>query len=111
MAFISVNYTSAQTNQAVVSVSAGQKLHLKHASVYCENGNAVQVAAAYGFATATLGSSNIVARHPGIAPGSGFGEDYTNVYGGDDEDIRVTCGAPTSGSIQFNFHYDIIPFP
>lgn len=101
---IRANYTAAQTNAAIVSVSAGSKIVVTQLMVTADNANTVDVAVRIGFATATTPTTTgVVAAHPGVAPGGGFvrgdGSGILGV-GADDEDLRITSEVPTTGSID-----------
>ena len=105
------NFTSAQTDTALVTVSAGTKVVVTGFLVTCHNANTVNTSARLGFGTANVpayGSAGIIGSHPGIAPGSGFGRGGgAGIVGGgaDDADLRFTCSAPTTGSIDVNVSY------
>lgn len=101
---IEAAYTSAQTNAAIVTVAAGLKIVVTRISFLCDNANTVNVAVRVGFATATTPTTTgVVLTHPGVAPGSGVVEGNGGGMlgvGADDEDLRITCGAPTTGSCR-----------
>ncbi len=99
----------AQTNAALITVSAGTKIVVTGATVTADNANTVNVDVRIGFATATLtaistsGVTGIVLSHPGIAAGSGVSRgDGSGILGigADDEDLRITSASPTTGSIR-----------
>lgn len=103
---VSNNYTGAQTDVALVTVGAGTKIVVTKVSIYCANANTVAVNAQIGFGATTLTTG--LTRHPGIAAGSGIVEgDGSGMLGigADNEDLRFTCGAPTTGSIQVNVSF------
>ena len=99
----------AQTNLAVKTVGAGTKIAITQVQVACDEANSVGVAFRLGFATATLpaaattGVAGIVASHPGMVPGMvmtrGDGMAILGI-GADNEDLRLTCEDPVSGSIR-----------
>jgi hypothetical protein len=107
------NYTAAQTNAALITVSAGTKIVVTRCSVLADNANSVDVQARVGFATATTPTTTgVVLSHPGIAAGSGVVEgDGSGILGvgADDEDLRITSEVPTSGSIDVMVSYYTIP--
>ena len=104
-----VNYTAAQTDTAIITVSAGTKIAVTSVMVTADNANSVDVAVIIGFATATTPTgAGVLIGHPGIAPGSGVsrgnGAGVIGV-GADDEDIRITSEVPTTGSITCVISY------
>ncbi len=104
-----VNYTGAQTDAAIITVSAGTKIAVTSILVTADNANTVDVAVIIGFAVATTPTAaGVLIGHPGIAPGSGVargnGAGVIGV-GADDEDIRITSEVPTSGSITIVISY------
>ncbi len=98
------NYTTAQTNAALVTVAAGTKIVVTKASVFADNANTVDVAARIGFGTASTPTGDgTVLSHPGIARGGGLVEGNGSGIigqGADDEDLRITSEVPTGGSID-----------
>ena len=101
---IRANYTAAQTDTAIVTVSSGTKIIVTRCSVTADNANTVDVQARIGFgATNTPTATGVVLSHPGIAAGSGViegsGSGMLGV-GGDGEDLRITSEVPTTGSID-----------
>lgn len=101
---IRANYTAAQTDTAIVTVSSGTKIVVTRCSVTADNANTVDVAARIGFGgTNTPTTTGVVLSHPGLAPGSGViegsGSGMLGV-GGDGEDLRITSEVPTTGSID-----------
>jgi len=103
------NYTAAQTNAAIVTVAAGLKIVVTRLSVMAHNANTVNVAVVIGFATVTTPTgAGVVLAHPGIAAGSGVVEGNGGGIlgvGADDEDLRITSGVPTTGSIDVVVSY------
>ncbi len=99
------NFTSAQTNTALISVSAGTKIVVLSCTVAADHANTVDVQVRIGFATATTPTTTgVYLSHPGIAPGGGIRE-AGMVAGADDEDLRITCEVPTGGSIDVVMKY------
>ena len=106
------NYTALQTNVAVVTASAGQKIVVTRCNVMADKANTVDVAARIGFgATTTPTGTGVVLAHPGIAAGSGVvegsGAGILGI-GADGEDLRITSEAPTGGSIDVVVSYHIV---
>lgn len=100
------NYTSAQTDTAIVTVGAGAKIVVTAIMVTADAANSVDVAVIIGFGTAnTPTTTGVVASHPGIpaASGGGFARgDGSGILGigADNEDLRITSEVPTGGSIS-----------
>lgn len=105
------NYTGAQTDAAVVTVSTGTIIVVVSAMVTCHNANTVNVSARVGFGTSTVpayGNNGIILSHPGIGPGSGVGIGNGSgiiAIGADDQDIRLTLSVPTGGSADLIVKY------
>lgn len=103
--------TSAQTDDPIVSVSAGAKIVVTAIEAMVDNATSVDVGVRVGFGTANVPSEpadgatvdGVVLSHPGIAPGSGVvrgsGAGILAV-GGDDQDLRITCEAATDGKLR-----------
>lgn len=104
--------TGAQTDDPVVAVvSAGTKIVVTQISVIASAANTVSPAVRIGFGTASVpaqgasgadGVAKVILSHPGVPAGSGLvkgnGAGIVGI-GGDGEDLRITCGAPTTGSL------------
>ena len=107
------NFTAAQTNAALVTISTGSKIVVTRISITADNANTVDVQARVGFATATTPTgAGVLISHPGIAPGSGIVEGNGSGIlgvGADDEDLRITSEVPTTGSIDVVTSYYIVP--
>lgn len=104
----------AQTNVALVTVSAGTKIVVTKCTAVCDNDNTDDISVRIGFAGATLsavstsGVTGIVLSHPGIAAGSGIVEGTgTGIIGigADGEDLRITCDDPVGGSLRIVVTY------
>jgi len=98
------NFTTSQTNAALLSVATGRVLVVTGVSVSSDNGTAADVPVLLGFGvTATPTGTGVFFAHPGIAPGGhverGSGSGILGV-GADGEDIRLTSGTPSLGSID-----------
>lgn len=94
------NFTSAQTDVALITISTGTKIVILSCTVAADKANSVNVAVRTGFGTAnTPTGAGTYLSHPGIPAGGGIREAGA-VCGANDEDFRITCGAPTSGSID-----------
>jgi len=101
---IEAAYTTAQTDTAIVTVGAGAKIVVTQIQAVVDNANTVATAIRVGFGTAnTPTTTGVVLTHPGIAPGSGVSRgDGSGMLGigADNEDLRVTSGVPTGGSLR-----------
>lgn len=94
------NYTSAQTDTAIVSVSGGTKIVMVACTVAADAANTAKPAVRVGFGTAsTPTAGGTYLSHPGVPAGGGIREAGA-VAGADGEDIRITCAAPTGGSLD-----------
>jgi len=108
---IRANYTSAQTDQAIVTVSAGSKIIVTQIQAVCDAANTADVAVRVGFGgTTTPTTTGVVLTHPGIKSGSGSGisrGDGSGILGigADGEDLRITSEDPTSGSLDIMVSY------
>lgn len=104
-----LNYTAAQTNVAVVTVSAGSKIVVTQLQVTVDNACTVACQVRVGFgATTTPTTTGVLLSHPGIPPGGGVSRgDGSGMLGVglDDEDLRVTGTVPTSGSVDIVVSY------
>ena len=107
------NFTSAQTDTALVTIGTGNKIVVTRCSVTADNANSVGVAARVGFGSAnTPTGAGVVLSHPGIAAGSGIVEGNGSGMlgvGADGEDLRLTSEVPTGGSIAVVTSYYIVP--
>ncbi len=103
----------AQTNAALISVSTGSKIVLTQISVVSDAATTVNTAVRIGFGTATVpaatlaGTAKLVLNGNFSAGGGmqkGNGAGIIGV-GADDEDLRITCGAPTTGALYVAYSY------
>lgn len=106
---VRANYTTVQTDAAIVTIGAGAKIVVTAVMVTADKANTVDVAVRIGFgATNTPTGTGVVAAHPGIEAGGGFvrgdGSGILGV-GADGEDLRITSEVPTSGSIDVTVSY------
>ena len=104
-----VNYTAAQTDTAIITVSSGTKIVVTRILATADNANTVDVAVRIGFGAATTPTgAGVLAAHPGIPAGAGFATgDGSGILGvgADGEDLRITSEVPTSGSIDVTISY------
>lgn len=112
------NTTGAQTDDNIMAaIASGTKYVVTSLQVFLDEACTVGVTVRIGFGTANvpaLGASGadavagIVAYHPGVVPGGGFvvgdGSGIIGI-GGDGEELRITCDAPTGGSLAVCVKY------
>lgn len=101
---IEAAYTAAQTDTALVTISTGSKIVVTQVQVIADAANTVKPQARVGFGTAnTPTTTGVVLTHPGIPAGGGVsrgnGSGIIGI-GADNEDLRVTCAVPTTGSLR-----------
>jgi hypothetical protein len=110
--------TASQTDDPVVAVvGAGTKIVVTQITVVASAANTVSPSVRIGFGTASVptqgasgadGVAKVILSHPGVPAGSGIvkgtGVGIVGI-GGDNEDLRITCGAPTSGSLVVQVDY------
>jgi len=98
---VRLNYTSAQTDVAIVTVSTGLKIVVTAIDVMADHANAADAQVRIGFAaTTTPTTTGVILSHAGIAPGSGISKGNGGGIlgvGADGEDLRVTGEAASSG--------------
>lgn len=101
---IAAAYTAAQTDTAIVTISAGSKIVVTRFKMDADNANTVDVGYYAGFGAAnTPTTTGVVSTHPGVAPGGGVTEGNGGGIlgvGADGEDLRITSEVPTTGSIR-----------
>jgi hypothetical protein len=101
---IEAAYTAAQTDTALVTVSTGTKIVVTQIQVVTDSANTAFPQIRVGFGTAnTPTTTGVVLTHPGLPAGGGVSRgDGSGILGvgSDDADLRVTCGAPTGGSLR-----------
>ena len=104
------NITTAVTNTAVVTVSAGTKIVVTRITVTLDVASTVFPSVLIGFATATTPTTTgCLVAHGGVPAGGGFtvgdGSGILGV-GADDEDVRVTTvGNATGNGLQITVSY------
>lgn len=111
------HFTTANTNFALTTATAGQKIVVTEVEATVGNATTVNVQCRVGFGTTTLagtstaGATGIILSHPNIAPGGGMvvgnGAGIVGI-GADQEDLRVTSAVPTSGALRIGYKYFII---
>lgn len=94
------NYTSAQTDTKIVTVSGGTKIVVVSCTIVCDAATTTKPLVRAGFAqTNTPTAAGVYISHPGLSAGSGIREAGA-VAGADGDDWIFTCAVPTSGSID-----------
>jgi len=109
--------TTAQTDASIVgTINAGTKVVLTSACVTLDAATTQTsgIAVKLGFGASTIpsdsaaGANGIVLDHKGIYPGGGValgnGGGIIGI-GGDGEELRLTCEAPTGGGISVTINY------
>jgi hypothetical protein len=120
---VSVEYytTALQTDDDMIgAISAGSKIIVTQIAVIASAANTVNASVRIGFGTATVpaqgasgaaGTAKVILSHPNIPPGSGItkgnGSGIVGI-GGDGEELRITCSAPTTGSLIVQIDYYLI---
>lgn len=101
----------AQTDTAIVTVSAGTAIVVTMIDVMASNANTVNVSTRVGFGTANTPAADALQMllfHPGVPPGGGAvkgnGAGIIGI-GASNEDVRLTCDDPVSGSISIIVTY------
>ena len=106
---VRANYTAAQTDAAIITISSATKIVVTRVSALCDNANSVDVAVRIGFGISnTPTTGGVVLSHPGIAPGSGVVEGNGSGIlgvGEDGSDLRITSEVPTNGSLDVVVSY------
>lgn len=109
-------WTTAQTDDALVTVSAGTKIVVTRVTVTVDEATTVGVGFRLGFGTATLATlatdgntaSGIIVAHGGLVPGGGITVgDGSGILaiGADNEDLRITTDAATNGDARCYITY------
>lgn len=105
--------TGAQTNTAIVTVSAGTRIVVTQAQVIAANANTAFPQVRVGFGTSTTPTTTgVILTHPGVPAGGGISRGDGGAIigiGADDEDVRITCDAPTGGSLRVMLSYWTMP--
>lgn len=109
-------WTTAQTDDALVTVSAGTKIVVTRVTVTVDEATTVGVGFRLGFGTSTLATlatdgntaAGILVAHGGLVPGGGItvgdGSGILGV-GADNEDLRITTDAATNGDARCYITY------
>ena len=101
--------TGSQTDVSVVTVGSGVKIVVTQIQVVTDNANTAFPQIRVGFGTAnTPTTTGVVLTHPGLPAGGGVSRgDGSGILGvgADGADLRVTCGAPTGGSLRILVSY------
>jgi hypothetical protein len=108
--------TSAQTDDAIITVSSGTKIVVTAIEATTDADTSVDVGVRIGFGAANVPAEptdgntvdGVVFSHSGIAAGSGVSRgsgDGIIGIGGDGEDLRITSEAPTGGKLRVLVSY------
>lgn len=99
----------AQSNVALITVSAGTKIVVTWYKVKCDQDNTGDYDFRMGFGTANTpaldNDGSLIADDPGIAPGSGVVSGQIFAIGGDDEDLRFDIDDPAGGACSITVNY------
>lgn len=107
-------WTTAQTNDAVITVSSGTRIGVTGFQFTLDEATTVGVGIRCGFGTSTLttaptdgnGADNTFLHHVGAVPGGGVNSPPGMLaIGADDEDVRCTTEATTSGTGKLFVYY------
>src|SRR5262245_25559563 len=107
------SFTAAQTNQALVTVSAGFRIVVTRLLVTLDKDCSVTACGVrIGFGATTPTGGGVVGSHPGSDPGGGLATgDGSGVIGmgADGEALRVTSEVATGGSVDIVTTYYTLP--
>jgi hypothetical protein len=104
----------AQTNAAIVTVSAGTKIVVTQVTANCDGSTTAPTNIVVGFGAATLparaagGTTGILAAFDGVPAGGGKARgDGSGIIGigADDEDVRITTEDPAGGNCSVELSY------
>ncbi len=101
----------AQTDAAIITVAAGTAIVVTQISVNADNANTVNVSCRIGFGTVNTPAADaagVIFFHPGIPAGGGQGIGVGSGIigiGASNEDLRISCADPVSGSISVQVTY------
>lgn len=103
------NYTSGQTDTAVVTVSSGSKIVVTRINICFGSNVAAASSVVVGFgATNTPTTTGVLLSHPNVQPGGfisiGDGAGIIGI-GADGEDLLITTGTIAVGSADINVSY------
>ncbi len=95
---LEAEYTSDETNTAVVTIASGTRMVVTQIAATCDNANSNDTGLRVGFGTSTTPTTTkVVLTHPGIAKGSGFsrgtGKGVLGI-GDSGESLRITSEDP-----------------
>jgi hypothetical protein len=116
-------FTAAQTDALLLTVGSTEKAIVTYVNATCANSNSVDVAVRIGFASGSTlpsitnndltGNAGVFFSHGAIARGGGAvagpaAHGGALAVGALGEDIRITCSAPTGGSLRIVMQYRIL---
>ena len=110
---VRATYTSVQTDIAIVTQGAGGKIIVTEITVALSNDMASSPLVRIGFGTAnTPTTTGVVFSHPGMFAGQdshrGNGSGILGI-GADNEDLRITTGTITTGTVDVVVSYHVVP--
>lgn len=106
-------YTSAQTDVIIVTAGASQQIAITEITVILDEATTVGgVGFRIGCGTpGTPTAAGVVLSHPGLMPGQSVSRgDGSGVLavGDFNEDLRITCEAPTGGALRVLVSYFMV---
>jgi len=107
---VRLQFTAAQTDVAVITVSTGTKIVVTSFQVTLDNASTIFPSVRLGFGTAnTPTTTQVIGAHGGLPAGGGFGRgDGSGIIGvgADNEDLRITTvGAATGNGVEVVVSY------
>lgn len=111
---VRLQFTAAQTDTAVVTAGAGEKIVVTSFQVTLDNASTVFPSVRLGFGAAnTPTTTGVIGAHGGLPAGGGFGRgDGSGMLGvgADGEDLRITTvGAATGNGVEVVVTYYLVP--
>jgi hypothetical protein len=99
---VRLQFTAAQTNTAIITVSAGTKIVVTALQVTLDNASTVFPTVLIGFgASTTPTTTGVIAAHGGVPAGGGFSRgDGSGILGigADNDDLRITTTGVATGN-------------
>ncbi len=101
----------AQTDAALLTISTGSKIAIMQLSVKMDAANSGNTAVKIGFGTSTIAAASLagtvgIVLEGQFAASGGHQTPYGLIaVGADNEDLRITCGAPTGGNARVTYSY------
>jgi hypothetical protein len=110
---VRLQFTAAQTDTAIISVSAGTKIVVTSIQVTLDNASTVFPSVRVGFGASTTPTTTAFLAHGGLPAGGGTNRgDGSGIVaqGADGEDLRITTvGAATGNGVEVVVSYFTLP--